>query len=143
MQAMPHLCCTVHHTCLLSCVPCACPLLLLPWSDTIPACPVLPSHTCSTSLSILLAMMFFVSHNVPENKPLPGGAQDTKKVRAAGAHACVVGVVKQVAVCVEADWTQDGQHVCENAARKAQVRRHIDAEADRTCCCFCCCLRCC
>jgi fatty acid desaturase (delta-4 desaturase) len=34
----------------------------------------------STSLSILLAMMFFVSHNVPENKPLPGGADDTKKV---------------------------------------------------------------
>jgi hypothetical protein len=31
-------------------------------------------------LSILLAMMFFVSHNVPENKPLPGGADDTKKV---------------------------------------------------------------
>jgi fatty acid desaturase (delta-4 desaturase) len=34
----------------------------------------------STSLSILLAMMFFVSHNVPENKALPGGVQDTKKV---------------------------------------------------------------
>jgi len=32
-------------------------------------------------LSILLAMMFFVSHNVPENKPLPQGAEDTKKVR--------------------------------------------------------------
>jgi hypothetical protein len=26
-------------------------------------------------------MMFFVSHNVPENKALPGGADDTKKVR--------------------------------------------------------------
>lgn len=25
-------------------------------------------------------MMFFVSHNVPENKPLPGGVGDTKKV---------------------------------------------------------------
>jgi hypothetical protein len=38
----------------------------------------------STSLSILLAMMFFVSHNVPENKALPGGVQDTKKVRGGG-----------------------------------------------------------
>lgn len=38
-------------------------------------------------------MMFFVSHNVPENKPLPGGAQDTKKVRlAGGAHVCLLWV---------------------------------------------------
>jgi hypothetical protein len=41
-------------------------------------CFALPAR--STSLSILLAMMFFVSHNVPENKALPGGVQDTKKV---------------------------------------------------------------
>lgn len=34
----------------------------------------------SISLSILLALVFFVSHNVPENKPNLPGAEDTKRV---------------------------------------------------------------
>jgi hypothetical protein len=35
-------------------------------------------------------MMFFVSHNVPENKPLPGGAADTKKV----SSVCILVLVE-------------------------------------------------
>jgi uncharacterized membrane protein len=34
----------------------------------------------SISLSIVLAVVFFVSHNMPENKPNLTGADDTKKV---------------------------------------------------------------
>lgn len=34
----------------------------------------------SVSLSIVLAVVFFVSHNVPENKPNLPGAEETKKV---------------------------------------------------------------
>jgi len=33
----------------------------------------------STTMSIILAVVFFVSHNVPESKPLPAGA-DTREV---------------------------------------------------------------
>jgi hypothetical protein len=36
----------------------------------------------SVSLSIVLAVVFFVSHNMPENKPNLTGADETKKVRA-------------------------------------------------------------
>jgi hypothetical protein len=36
----------------------------------------------SVSLSIVLAVVFFVSHNMPENKPNLSGADETKKVRA-------------------------------------------------------------
>jgi hypothetical protein len=35
----------------------------------------------SVSLSIVLAVVFFVSHNMPENKPNLTGADETKKVR--------------------------------------------------------------
>jgi hypothetical protein len=37
----------------------------------------------SVSLSIVLAVVFFVSHNMPENKPNLSGADETKKVRPA------------------------------------------------------------
>lgn len=57
-------------------------LLVIPWLVYGPAVALTGAVTYSISLSIVLALMFFVSHNVPENKPLaPGmsGADDATR----------------------------------------------------------------
>ncbi|KIZ05268.1 inoleoyl-CoA desaturase [Monoraphidium neglectum] len=54
-------------------------LLVLPWALHGPAATLLGAAGYSTTLSIILAMVFFVSHNVPQSKPLPAGG-DTKGV---------------------------------------------------------------
>ena len=54
-------------------------LLVVPSLLHSPQAALIGAAGYSVSLSIMLAMMFFVSHNVPESKPLPEGP-DTKGV---------------------------------------------------------------
>lgn len=54
-------------------------LLAVPYALHGPAAALAGAAGYSITLSIILAMVFFVSHNVPESKPLPAGA-DTREV---------------------------------------------------------------
>lgn len=54
-------------------------VLVVPWVLHGPWATLAGAAGYSTTLSIILAMVFFVSHNVPQSKPLPAG-KDTREV---------------------------------------------------------------
>jgi fatty acid desaturase (delta-4 desaturase) len=73
-------------------------LLVLPWALHGAGAALAGAAGYSTTLSIILAVVFFVSHNVPESKPLPAGT-DTREVLFGAVEERDWGVQQVLASC--------------------------------------------